>query len=151
MDTAPIVQVDNLAYRYPQRVDGRGLQVEALAIRAGEAVLISGPSGCGKSTLARCLTGLIPNLYRGHMGGRVVVDELDTARAPLWQLSERVGMVFQNPASQMLSSSVEGEIVFGLENMGLSRRQIDDRLEGALARFGLQALRARSPLALSGG
>jgi len=112
---------------------------------------VAGPSGCGKSTLARCLTGLIPHLYRGTLSGEVWVDGLRTAEAPLWQLAERAGLVFQNPASQMLARSVEEEIVFGLENLGLGPQAVQERLEEALGRFGLESMRRRAPQTLSGG
>ena len=151
MDTRSILTVDNLAYRYPEPAGNRGLDLQALDVHPGQLVLLAGPSGCGKSTLARCLAGLIPHLYHGELSGRVVVDGLDTTDTPLWQLSERAGMVFQNPRSQMLAATVEDEIVFGLENLGLARAEIHDRLESVLDRFGLQALRRRPPLKLSGG
>lgn len=144
-----ILQAIETAYRYPQ--NNHGLGSISLAIEQGEQVLIAGPSGCGKSTLARCLTGLIPHLYRGTLEGQVWLDGLRTTDAPLWQLAERAGLVFQNPASQILAQSVSEEIIFGLENLGLSRDTIGQRLETVLDRFDLQALRARSPQTLSGG
>jgi energy-coupling factor transporter ATP-binding protein EcfA2 len=144
-----IVRVERAAYRYPQ--NNHGLAPISLAIRPGEPVFVTGPSGCGKSTLARCLTGLIPHLYRGWLTGEVWLDGLRTSDAPLWQLAERAGLVFQNPAAQMLGLSVEEEIVFGLENLGLPPAAIRERLEAALARFGLEPLRTRSPQTLSGG
>jgi len=101
--------------------------------------------------LARCLTGLIPHLYRGSLQGHVWLGDLETATAPLWQITGRAGLVFQNPASQMLAGSVEDEIVFGLENLGLPAGEIAGRVEESLARFGLAALRARAPQTLSGG
>jgi len=94
---------------------------------------------------------LIPHLYRGRLSGDVWLDGLRTVETPLWELAEHAGMVFQNPAAQMLASTVKGEIVFGLENLGLSREAIHERLESTLARFGLQALRDRVPQTLSGG
>jgi energy-coupling factor transporter ATP-binding protein EcfA2 len=151
VNAEPIVRVENLSYRYPHPAENRGLSVDALQVEAGETILLTGPSGCGKSTLARCLTGLIPHLYRGERDGRVIVDGLDAAGVPLWQVTERAGMVFQNPASQMLAASVEDEIVFGLENLGLPRAEIGSRLEAALACFGLDEMRSRGPLTLSGG
>ena len=149
MDSSRAIHVENLAYRYLQ--NERGLDLPGLDVDTGQIVLLTGPSGCGKSTLARCLTGLIPHLYRGTLSGRVLVQGLDTAHAPLWQLSEHVGMVFQNPAAQMLAATVQDEIVFGLENLGLPPGEIAHRLEQALQRFDLAHLRARSPLTLSGG
>jgi energy-coupling factor transport system ATP-binding protein len=151
LHTHSILYAENLAYRYPGPAQDRGLDLQTLDVQPGQFILLAGPSGCGKSTLARCLTGLIPHLYHGDLTGRVLVDGLGTTDTPLWQLSERVGMVFQNPRAQMLAATVEDEIVFGLENLGLDRAAIRDRLESVLDRFGLQALRKRAPLKLSGG
>ena len=144
-----VVSAREAAYRYPQC--DYGMAPLSLEIGPGEQWLISGPSGCGKSTLARCLTGLIPHLYHGALEGEVWLDGLRTADAPLWQLAERAGLVFQNPAAQMLAHSVEEEIIFGLENLGLPRDTMAERLEQTLARFGLEAMRRRSPQTLSGG
>jgi energy-coupling factor transporter ATP-binding protein EcfA2 len=144
-----IVRAEKVAYCYPQ--NNHGLASTSLTIQPGERMLVTGPSGCGKSTLARCLTGLIPHLYRGALAGDVWLDDLRTVATPLWQLTERAGLVFQNPAAQMLTHSVEEEIVFGLENLGLSPPTIRERLEATLTRFGLEALRTRSPQTLSGG
>jgi energy-coupling factor transport system ATP-binding protein len=149
LNPAPRIQTDAICFHYPQK--GLGLDPTTLAIQAGQFVLISGPSGCGKSTLARCLTGIIPHLYHGQLSGSAWVNGLRTSDTLLWQLAEHAGMVFQNPAAQMLSSSVEGEIVFGLENLGLPPKEIRQRLESTLLRFGLEALRDRSPSTLSGG
>lgn len=149
MPMPPIVRVDRVAYRYPQ--NNHGLNPLSLELDAGQRLLVSGPSGCGKSTLARCITGLIPHLYRGALEGDVWLDGLHTQKTMLWKLSTRAGLVFQNPAAQMLAHSVEEEIVFGLENLGLPPSAISQRLEETLARFGLQDMRSRSPQTLSGG
>jgi len=138
-----------VAYAYPQH--GHGLSPTSLRVETGEAVHVAGRSGSGKSTLARCLCGLIPHLYHGALEGKVHVDGLPTRGTPVWQLAERAGLVFQNPAAQMLTVTVEQEIIFGLENLGLSRETIDQRVEAALTRFGLEGFRARSPRTLSGG
>jgi energy-coupling factor transport system ATP-binding protein len=144
-----IVRADEAAYRYPQ--NNHGLRTISLAIEPGERLLIAGPSGCGKSTLVRCLTGLIPHLYHGNLEGEVWLDGLRTVDTPMWQLAERAGLVFQNPAVQMLGQSVEEEIIFGLENLGLPREVIRDRLETTLELFGLASMRKRLPQTLSGG
>jgi energy-coupling factor transporter ATP-binding protein EcfA2 len=144
-----ILRAEAVAYRYPQ--NNYGLAPISLAVQPGERLLVAGPSGCGKSTLARCLAGLIPHLYRGALEGDVWLDGLHTAATPLWRLAERAGLVFQNPAAQMLGQSVEEEIVFGLENLGLSPPAIRESLEATLDRFGLEPLRKRSPQTLSGG
>jgi len=123
----------------------------SLTVRAGERLLITGASGCGKSTLARCLVGLIPHLYKGQLEGQVWLDGLPTDSTPLWQLAEKAGMVLQNTQAQMLASTVEDEIAFGLENLGLPRQEIERRIESSLDRFGLQKLRANDPRRISGG
>ncbi len=143
------VRAEQVSFRYPQH--GHGLDPTTLHVQPGEVVHIHGPSGCGKSTIARCLTGLIPHLYRGELGGQVWLDGLPTHESALWQLAEHAGMVFQNPAAQMLASSVEDELAFGLENLGLAPDQTRQRVDSALARFGLASLRRRSPTTLSGG
>ena len=144
-----ILHAEAVAYRYPQ--NSCGLAPVSLAVQSGERLLVAGPSGCGKSTLARCLAGLIPHLYHGTLEGDVWLDGLHTAAAPLWRLAERAGLVFQNPAAQMLGQSVEEEVVFGLENLGLPPPAIRESLEATLDRFALGPLRDRSPQTLSGG
>lgn len=152
LDFSPLslpLRADEIAYRYPN--SEYGLPPFTLDVKAGEFVHIEGPSGSGKSTLARCLAGLIPHLYHGELQGSVWLDHLKTADHPLWQLAEQAGMVFQNPAAQMLSTSAEEEIVFGLENLGLSPGEIGARLDAVIEDFSLEGLRDRSPQTLSGG
>lgn len=143
------LRVDSVAFQYPQNQVGFG--PVSFVVEPGECVLISGPSGSGKSTFARCLTGLIPHLYRGNFQGAVWLDGMRTDQTPLWALMEKVGFVFQNPALQMLAPTVEEEILFGLENLGLPRPVMRERVEEVLAPFGLLHFRHRSPQTLSGG
>ena len=144
-----MLHTHQVAFQYPQ--EGRGLQPVSLEIQPGTITLITGPSGSGKSTLARCLIGLIPHLYNGELSGEVWLNGYRTDEALLWQLAEKAGMVFQNPAAQMLAPTVEEEIIFGLENLGLARDEISQRLETVLPQFGLVHLRERAPQTLSGG
>lgn len=123
----------------------------SLEIAPGELTLVTGPSGCGKSTLARCLMGLIPHLYNGELSGEVWVNGYRTSEVSMWRLAEKAGMVFQNPAAQMLAPTVEDEIIFGLENLGLERGEIKSRLEATLQEFNLTHMRDRNPQTLSGG
>jgi energy-coupling factor transport system ATP-binding protein len=158
-----VLHADRVSFRYlhdpgldpavqERRVPGTAsFKGVSLTVQAGDYLLITGPSGCGKSTLARCLTGLIPHLYRGELSGTVELCGMTTAETPLWQLSEYAGFVFQNAAAQLLATTVEDEILFGLENLGLSRPEMATRLEAALAHFNLEPLRRRAPRTLSGG
>ncbi len=137
------------SFAYPQH--GLGLAPVSLSVPAGEAMVVEGPSGGGKSTLARCLVGLIPHLYHGQLGGAVRLDGLVTHETPLWQLTRRASLVFQNPATQMLAPTVHDELIFGLENLGLPAGVVRVRVAAAMAQFGLEALGERAPHTLSGG
>ena len=144
-----MLRASQVSFRYPQ--EGHGLPPVSLEIAPGELTLITGPSGCGKSTLARCLMGLIPHLYHGELSGEVWLNSYRTTEAHMWQLAEKAGMVFQNPAAQILAPSVEDEIIFGLENLGLARAEIETRLATVLHDFDLASMRERNPQTLSGG
>ncbi len=143
------VRTEQVAYRYPNCEFG--LEETSLDFKAGQFIHIQGPSGSGKSTLARCLTGLIPHLYHGELTGEVWLNGSRTTDSELWELAEKVGMVYQNPDTQMLGATVEDEIIFGLENLGFSTELIDERLEEVLEQFSLTGMRRRSPMTLSGG
>ena len=145
----PLLEAAAAAFSYPGR-DG-AVGPFSLSVRDGELHHIRGPSGCGKSTFARMLTGLIPHLYRGELCGEVRAGAQRTTDMPLWQLSARVGLVGQNPAGQLLAATVADEILFGLENLGLSPAEMKTRLDAALDAFGLRALADRDPQTLSGG
>lgn len=144
-----MLTINELTYAYPQNETGIG--PFSLSVRPGEVLHVTGSSGCGKSTLARCAAGLIPHLYHGSLSGEVLVGGKPAASTPLWELAETAGFVFQNPSSQMLGTSVEEEILLGLENLGLERNEMRDRLDESLGRFGLEKLRGRRPQTLSGG
>ena len=144
-----IIRSENLSFIYPE--NQRGLNSISLSIQPGEAVFIRGSSGCGKSTLARCLCGIIPHLYNGSYSGEVWLDGLNVEKEPLWKLSEKSGLVFQNPNLQILAPFVEEEIIFGLENLGLDRGNVSARLEAELKRFDLEKYRSKNPNSLSGG
>jgi energy-coupling factor transport system ATP-binding protein len=144
-----MLTINELTYTYPQHESGIGPYT--LSVRPGEVLHVTGSSGCGKSTLARCAAGLIPHLYHGTISGEVLVGGRDAAATPLWELAETAGFVFQNPSTQMLGVSVEEEILLGLENLGLERSEMRDRLEESMRMFGLEDLRARRPQTLSGG
>jgi energy-coupling factor transporter ATP-binding protein EcfA2 len=144
-----LVEADGAAFRYPGRDSAIG--PFSLAVHAGELHHLLGPSGCGKSTYARMLAGLIPHLYRGELSGCIRAGTQRTEDMPLWQLSARIGLVGQNAAAQLLAATVRDEIIFGLENLGLSRADVKARLDAACDAFGLGGVADRDPRYLSGG
>lgn len=144
-----VLRAENISFIYPQ--NNCGLAPVSLSLAENEGVFISGNSGSGKSTFTRCLSGLIPHLYRGEFSGKVLINGDSTQDIPMWELADKVGLVFQNPAHQMLAPTVEAEILFGLENLGISRPDMKQRLEEIFAFFKLEPFRNRSPHTLSGG
>lgn len=144
-----VLQAKEISFIYPQ--NNHGLAPVSLTLSENEGVFISGNSGSGKSTFTRCLSGLIPHLYHGQFSGSVLIDNTDTRDLPMWQIADKVGLVFQNPAHQMLAPTVEAEILFGLENLGITRAEMKQRLEEIFTLFQLHSFQDRSPQTLSGG
>ncbi len=146
----PIVEIEDLWYMYRASKDWvlRGID---FSVEEGEFVVVMGPSGCGKSTLCYTLNGIIPHLLGGDLKGKVIVDGMDTRKHSTAELSQRVGMVFQNPDTQLVALTVEDEVAFGPENLALPREEIRRRAEEALQLARLTEARKRSPHSLSGG
>jgi energy-coupling factor transport system ATP-binding protein len=140
----PSVSCENLTYSYP------GSQREALAgvtfeLRAGEYVGVVGPNGGGKSTLVRLLNGLLK-----ADSGSVRVGGLDPATEP-FAVRRRVGMLFQNPESGLVAPFVEDDVAFGLENLGVEREEMRERVREVIRSAGLEGYERREPHTLSGG
>ena len=145
-----LIEVHSLTYTYPG-ADRPTLVDISFEVSEGEFIVLTGPSGCGKSTLCRCLNGLIPHSYGGEFKGKVIVDGLNTLEHPVYVLAQKVGLVFQTPENQLFCSTVEKEIAFGLENLGLPRDEILKRIDEALELMDIKHIRYSSPEELSGG
>jgi len=144
------VEVEDLWFKYPLS-PGWVLKRLNMRVEKGEFVVIMGPSGCGKSTFIYTLNGMIPHVIRGEIRGGVRVFGMDTKRTRPEQLSQLVGMVFQNPDTQLVTPAVIEEIAFGLENVNLDRGEIARRIEEALELAGLERREWASPKSLSAG
>ncbi len=145
-----IAAVDRVTYTYPDR-PLPALRDVSLQLHPAEVVLLVGGSGSGKSTLLRALNGLVPHFHGGTFAGSVVVDGLDTRTTPPRDLAAHVGLVFQEPENQAVMTTVEHEIAFGLENLGLEPSAISRLVEEALISLGLSRLRHAELATLSGG
>lgn len=149
--TPPSILVKDLSYRYRTR-DKYALRGCTFDARAGELVLIAGASGCGKTTLMRCLNGLIPRSYTGgDLSGTIRLLGDDPTPLKLAAISQMVGTVLQDPEKQIVGAYVLNEVAFGLENLGIPRDEIIQRVDEVLAFLDIAHLRDRETFALSGG
>ncbi len=148
------IEVKNLTIEFT-RIDENGKEVPgttaldgiSLDIEKGSFAAVVGMNGSGKSTLAKCFNGLLV-----PTAGRVIVCGFDTAEEEhIWDVRRRVGMVFQNPDNQIVSSIVEDDVAFGPENLGVEPAEIRRRVDEALKRVGMYELRDKGAHMLSGG
>lgn len=144
------IEFQDVSFRYA------GAEKDALhginvAIRPGEIVLVTGPAGSGKTTFCSCINGLVPHYHEGELNGQVIVRSYNTRRARIGGLASLVGMVFQDPDSQLVTSSVADEVAFGPENLGVPREEINRRVAEALSATRLSGFEDREPHNLSGG
>lgn len=143
-----MIEIRDVEFAYPG-ADGprRALDGVSITVVPGEFVVVLGHNGSGKSTLARLMNGLLlPS------AGEVVVDGMRTTdSARTWDIRARVGLVFQNPDNQIVGTSVEEDVAFGPENLGVDRGEIRRRVDEALVAVGLAGLERREPHMLSEG
>lgn len=144
-----MITVKNLVHRYrdSQGSDQQALKGIDLQIRQGEFVAIIGHNGSGKSTLAKHLNALLlPS------SGTVTINGLDTREEEhLWEIRQQVGMVFQNPDNQLIATTVEEDVAFGPENLGIEPVKIRRLVDEALDCVGMSEFKKRAPHLLSGG
>ncbi len=148
------IETEKLGYAYANSANAKiswVLKDLNLEITAKDYLLICGPSGCGKSTLLRTFNGLIPHFYHGTFRGQVKVAGLITAKHSVAAIFDKVGLLFQNPETQLFNSTVAKEIIFGLESLGLSRKKIKARLEDTTKQLAITNLLSKIPQKLSGG
>jgi len=142
-----LIRLDNVSFAFPDAARREILKGITLAIGDGEWVAIAGGNGSGKTTLCRLLAGI----YRPR-AGTVTVDGTDPARASVdSRRAPPIGIAFQNPDSQFVTSSVERELLFGLENLGTGEDEMNSRCAAAARSFSIEPLLARNPHTLSGG
>ncbi|MBS3977123.1 MAG: ABC transporter ATP-binding protein [Syntrophomonadaceae bacterium] len=123
-----------------------------LYIEAGECVLLCGKSGCGKTTVTKLVNGLIPHFTgNGHFKGTVTAAGMEVARTELYELSKKIGSVFQNPKSQFFNLDSDAELAFGLENIGANPEYIRKRLKTTTEELQIERLLHRNIFTLSGG
>jgi energy-coupling factor transport system ATP-binding protein len=145
-----MIEISQLTFRYREGAEPLLKDID-LSIPDGSFVGITGAAGSGKSTLTYAFNGIIPHCYPGDFYGSVKIDGMDTCDASLTDISRLVGSVCQDIDSQMVSSIVEDEVLYGLENFGVPKDLIEGRLTEALDAMGILDLRYRPIAGLSGG
>ena len=153
-----MIECRDVSFSYPASgpVDGECLTEGALkhitcTIEDGSFVLLCGASGCGKTTLTRLLNGLIPHYHEGTFTGSVYLGGKDTRDLSLFEISQMVGSVFQNPRSQFFNVDTTSELAFGPENHGLPEKAVRERVRLVAEQLRLESLLDRSIFSLSGG
>jgi len=146
----PSIEALRLGWTYAGR-SRPAIQGLSFRLEPGRVLLVLGPSGSGKSTLARAIAGLVPHVLPGRWQGSLRIGNLDVAETPPRLLGERVGLVFQDPDSQLVMARVDDEVAFGLENRGWPRTAMLARVPEALAQVGLAGFERRVTNTLSGG
>jgi energy-coupling factor transport system ATP-binding protein len=144
-----MIRFHDVSFEYPgnKNSPSRVIDQLSLTIQDGQYIAIMGPNGSGKSTLAKCFNGLLL-----PTGGIIEVDGLNTSDLThLAAIRQKVGIVFQNPENQIVSTSVEREVAFGLENIGVDPKVMHQVVPAILERFHLSHYQLHPPHLLSGG
>lgn len=145
-----MIDIQNLSYTYPNMSEPTLSGID-LHINDGEFVLLLGASGSGKSTLIQCLNGLVPKVAGGNLEGVIVVNGKDVRDYKVHQLASDVGIIFQNPDTQLFSLTVGKDVAFGPENLGMPKEEILRRVDLAMRIVGMGDMRDRFIFTLSGG
>ncbi|AVK62545.1 energy-coupling factor ABC transporter ATP-binding protein [Lactobacillus sp. CBA3605] len=142
-----MIDVAHLDYRYPQQsADDLTLKDISFSVAAGEWLAIVGHNGSGKSTLAKNLNGLL-----APAAGKITIDGQVLSETTVWDIRKKIGMVFQNPDNQFVGATVADDVAFSLENQGVPRPEMLERVATALAQVGMSDFATREPARLSGG
>lgn len=149
MDRQPIIAFQDVSFRYENSMDTRSsvLAEVNLSIQKGQFVSIIGHNGSGKSTLAKLMNALLLPTE-----GVVLVNQINSKNGEMiWEIRQNVGMVFQNPDNQIVGTTVEDDVAFGLENMGVDPQEMRQRIDQSLKAVHMEDFLTRQPHKLSGG
>ena len=139
----PIIDVRGLTYSYPQEKTPV-LNHISFQVKQHEVFGIVGPSGCGKSTLMLALSGLIPHQINGDLQGTISVAGKDTQKQTMPELAQQVQILFQSPESQLFALNVEDDITFGLENLNLPWKHIEQIRDRVIDQMSIDLIRPSS-------
>lgn len=141
-----MIEIKNLKFKYNQDQTSYTLNDVSFHVKRGEWLSIVGHNGSGKSTTARLIGGLLV-----ADSGQIIVDGQELTEETVWDIRDKIGMVFQNPDNQFVGATVEDDVAFGLENKGLPYKEMVSRVQEALSFVGMMDFKDREPARLSGG
>ncbi|WP_345805704.1 energy-coupling factor ABC transporter ATP-binding protein [Bacillus subtilis] len=146
MNQNQLISVEDIVFRYRKDAERRALDGVSLQVYEGEWLAIVGHNGSGKSTLARALNGLVlPE------SGDIEVAGIQLTEESVWEVRKKIGMVFQNPDNQFVGTTVRDDVAFGLENNGVPREEMIERVDWAVKQVNMQDFLDQEPHHLSGG
>ncbi|MFX0047006.1 MAG: energy-coupling factor ABC transporter ATP-binding protein [Candidatus Hermodarchaeota archaeon] len=145
-----LIKFSNFYFRYKGN-DEYALKNINLDICSNKFILLAGETGSGKTSLIRCMNGLIPQFYAGYYKGYVEISGKNTIKTTISELSNDVGIVFQNPENQLIAMNVEHEIAFGLENLGIPREVIKEKIKEVVEITEIESILDKAPFEISGG
>ena len=140
-----MIEIKNLKFKYNQDQTSYTLNDVSFHVKHGEWLSIVGHNGSGKSTTARLIGGLLV-----ADSGQIIVDGQELTEETVWDIRDKIGMVFQNPDNQFVGATVEDDVAFGLENKGLPYKEMVSRVQEALSFVGMMDFKDREPARLSG-
>ena len=141
-----MIEIKNLKFKYNQDQTSYTLNDVSFHVKHGEWLSIVGHNVSGKSTTARLIGGLLV-----ADSGQIIVDGQELTEETVWDIRDKIGMVFQNPDNQFVGATVEDDVAFGLENKGLPYKEMVSRVQEALSFVGMMDFKDREPARLSGG
>ena len=140
-----MISIQDVSYFY-NRSKGEQIKKISMEIDKGEIILLCGKSGSGKTTVTKLVNGLIPHFLEGSLSGYIYINGKNTSQMKIYEISEQVGSVFQNPKTQFFNLDSDSELIFGLENKGEPPEEIKKRVSKAVYDLGIEKL-----LKMSGG
>lgn len=141
-----MIELKNVSFRYDKTVEEYQIDTVSFHVKQGEWLSIVGHNGSGKSTVVRLIDGLLE-----AESGEIYVDGKQLTRETIWDIRSKIGIVFQNPDNQFVGATVEDDVAFGLENQGIPREEMLQRVEKAIEQVGMLEFKDREPSRLSGG
>ena len=141
-----IIELKNVSFRYDKIIEEYQIDTVSFHVKQGEWLSIVGHNGSGKSTVVRLIDGLLE-----AESGEIYIDGKKLTRETIWEIRSKIGIVFQNPDNQFVGATVEDDVAFGLENQGIPREEMLQRVEKAIEQVGMLEFKDREPSRLSGG